>query len=66
MRAKKQTTGYGRPLGPTNPKPMTAAARKLLARSRGSVAPLPKKPPHAHRYVDGACSVCALPEIEST
>jgi hypothetical protein len=60
-RAKTQTTGYGRPLGPSNPKPMTEAAKKLLARSRGNQlqparfngiefpAARPLLPPHRRR-----------------
>jgi hypothetical protein len=43
MRQKTQTTGYNRPLGPSNQKPMTEAARKLLARSRGTpVSEMPR------------------------
>ena len=61
-RARTQTTGYNRPLSPTNP-PKTPRAQQLLARSRGGVAEahLPKKPPHRHQFDGGnKCKVCGL------
>jgi len=50
-RAKTQTTGFGRPLGPRNP-PQTQRARELLARSRGgvAVAQLPMRPPKPREW----------------
>ena len=44
----------------------SATKRQDAAKLDAVLATRKNKPPHRHRFIDGLCTVCACPEVDSS